>query len=145
MTWRDASIKANNQLYQQKGRVLFINLELLTSRIIMVPSAAEETEFMAKLLQGLDNSFGDTVFVPTTTCFSSPPPPRTPPKRSPISPKQKSNHNAVSKDGDFDMVAFFEGSENWDLDDYSFSPIKPNKPTLVAKVGSQYRYIFEED
>jgi hypothetical protein len=99
----------------------------------MVPSAAEEAEFMAKLLQGLDNSFGDTVSVPTTTSSSSPPPPRTPSKRSPISPKQKSNHNAVSKDSDFDMVAFFEGSENWDLDDYSLSPIKPNKPT---KVGS---------
>jgi len=98
----------------------------------MVPSAAEEAEFMANLLRGLDNSFGDTVSVPTTNS-SSPPPPQTPSKRSPISPKQKTSHNAVSKDGDFDMEAFFEGSETWDLDDYSLSPIKPNKPT---KVGS---------
>jgi len=81
----------------------------------MAPSAADEAAFMASLLRGLDNSLSTT----TDKCG----PPRTPPK--PVKrPETKS---------DLDMAFFLEGSENWELDDLSLSPIKPNS-TIVKKM-----------
>ena len=90
---------------------------------LMAPSAAEEAAFMASILLGLDNSLSTTA----GECA----PPRTPTK--PVKQPER--------DGDLDTISFLEGSENWDLDDLSFSPIKPSS-TIVKKA---VRVIFTID
>ena len=79
----------------------------------MARTAAEEAAFMARLLQ----SFDDT--------FSSQNTPRTPSK--PSAPKR--NH-----DLNVDMDTFLEGSDNWDLGDFTLSPIKPVSGSLTSVV-----------
>jgi hypothetical protein len=86
----------------------------------MAPLAAEEAAFMAQLLQGLDNTFSSPKSQNNRVPQSRP---RTPSK--PLT--TKSNH-------DLDMADFLEGSENWDLDDLTLSPIKPPTASPMSKV-----------
>jgi hypothetical protein len=86
----------------------------------MAPSAADEAAFMAQLLQGLDNTFSSPKSQSNRVPQSIP---CTPSKPS----TSKSNH-------DLDMAVFLEGSENWDLDDLTLSPIKPPIGSPISNV-----------
>jgi DNA replication ATP-dependent helicase Dna2 len=90
----------------------------------------DEAAFMSQLLQGLDDSFWSAVPSPDPSPVKqkNPIPPATP--CTPTKPRPSSTLFAAN---DYDVTAFLEGSENWDLDADPFSPVKPVK-TVATKV-----------
>ncbi|KAJ3500973.1 hypothetical protein NLJ89_g9551 [Agrocybe chaxingu] len=115
----------------------------------MVRSEVEEAAFMKELMQGLDDSFWNE---PPSPIKLKPPvassPPRTPTRRS-TKACAKASTNIFSAPPasifpsknvaeELDMDAFLQGSENWDLDDMSFTPIKPTKKPRATRESAPY-------
>ncbi|KAH9482370.1 DNA replication ATP-dependent helicase/nuclease DNA2 [Psilocybe cubensis] len=78
----------------------------------MAPTVEEEAAFMAQLMQGIDDDFW--------TAGPSPDP----------SPSKKK----VATTDDHNITAFLENSENWDLDDFVPSPVKPPQEKSNASI-----------
>ncbi|KAF8154731.1 AAA domain-containing protein [Crassisporium funariophilum] len=109
----------------------------------MAPSAADEAAFMSQLMQGLDDSFWNAVPSPDPTPIknqrlpSQPTPqilpsiPLTPTKRPASFLKPSASTSSLTQQ-EYDISAFLEGSENWDLDADPFSPIKPSVKIPVS-------------
>jgi len=98
----------------------------------MTPTPIEEASFMNQLLQGLDDDFFSAVPSPdssplkTKRLQTNPTLPATPTKnpapsqQPPILPFSRLSASV------YDPATFLLGSENWDLDDFSISPVKPS-------------------
>ncbi|KAF9523189.1 DNA replication factor Dna2-domain-containing protein [Crepidotus variabilis] len=86
----------------------------------MKPTASEEDDFLANILQQVDNING----------VSSVKPPQTPDKRITAATRPVVE--------DFDMTTFLEGAEDWGLDDYTISPVKQAKPKFIPPPPPQY-------
>jgi len=100
----------------------------------MAPTALDESLFLNQLLQGLDDDFFCAVPSPDPSPVKPKPLqlkltlPSTPTKKpKPSLPLVASNLPSAS---DYDASSFLQGSENWDLDDFSISPVKPRSSKL---------------
>ena len=123
-----ASTQANNL-----KRLLPVAKFKPSRRRTMAPTPLEEALFMKQLLQGLDDDFFSAVPSPDPSPVKSKPVqsksalPSTPTK--PFLPLPSSTLLSAS---DHDAATFLQGSENWDLDDFSISPVKPSSSKLKA-------------
>lgn len=79
----------------------------------MESSASHSDAFLSNLLKQLDEV--DTPVLAKKT----------------ITPIKTDVTNTQSSADDFDMAAFLEGSESWDLNDFTMSPVK--KPSVKAR------------
>jgi len=100
----------------------------------MAPTALDESLFLNQLLQGLDDDFFSAVPSPDPSPVKpkplrlKPTLPSTPTKKpKPSLPLLSSNLPSAL---DYDASSFLQGSENWDLDDFSISPVKPRSSKL---------------
>ncbi|KDR70214.1 hypothetical protein GALMADRAFT_76567, partial [Galerina marginata CBS 339.88] len=116
----------------------------------MAPTAADEANFMAQLLQGLDADFWTASPSPNPSPVKKQPlnhlPPPSPPSafRTPTKPTHAKSlsqsqpvvipSSTAFSTNEHDIAAFLEGSENWDLDTDPFTPLKPSAPKKSAEI-----------
>ncbi|KAL5490161.1 DNA2 [Sanghuangporus weigelae] len=117
------------------------------------PSAQDESAFMEDLLLGIDSSFFDTALSPDPTpkkrkrTFCEPPESQNTSTQSTVdfgaahTPTKKKSRPSDTLGG-ADLVALFEGAENWDWDD-AFSPVRkrPISNVSLTPPGEEETYI----
>ena len=115
----------------------------------MAPTPLDEALFMNQLLQGLDDDFFSAVPSPDPSPVKSKPLQTRP--TLPSTPTKKPKPSLLLPSStllsalDHDAATFLQGSENWDLDDFSISPVKPSSSKLKAYLIHLQKIFYNSD